>query len=198
MGRQPLPPAPGVSVLAALAAYAHHDDPATRLANRVALLVGSNGPFYPLYVWWIVPEAGVVALATMLASPFFLAIPWLSRRCAWLGRAALPAVGLANTAWTGLLLGPATGVEAFAYPCLVLAGLAWRERWLMLGLLGAGLATQQLVAAWTFAPLSGLAPAMQAQLVALHGFSAAALLSFVVLAAAGLDDPRNRGVAKAP
>lgn len=180
-------------MLAALAAYAHHDDPATRLANRVAILVGANGPFYPLYVWWIVPEAGAAALATMLASPFFLAIPWLSRRRAWLACAALPVVGLANTLWTAALLGPGTGVDVFAYPCIVLAALAWRRRWVMLGLLGAGLATQQLAAAWPFAVASGLDPMLQAQLVALNRFSVAALLAFVVLSVAGTAPAGDRG-----
>lgn len=182
-------------MLAALAAYEHHDDPATRLANRVAILVGANGPFYPLYVWWILPQAGTVALATMLASPFFLAIPWLSRRCAWLARASLPAVGLANTAWTAALLGPATGVGVFAYPCIVLALLAWRERWLMLGLLGAGLAIQYLAGTWPSAPIAGLDAAAQSLLVPLNGFSVGALLAFVVLAVAGLDARQGRATA---
>lgn len=172
-------------MFAALAAYADHEDPATRLANRVAILVGANGPFYPLYVWWILPQAGMAALATMLASPFFLAIPFLSRRRAWLARAALPVVGLANTAWTAALLGPGTGVAAFAYPCIVLAILAWRERWVMLALLGGGLGVQYATTAWPFAAIAGLDAAAQALLVPLNGFSAGALLAFVVIAAAG-------------
>lgn len=179
-------------MLAALAAYAHHHDPATRLANRVALLVGANGPFYPFYVWWIVPEAGMAALATVLASPLFLAIPWLSRHCAWLSRASLPAVGLANTAWTAAVLGPGTGVAAFAYPCIVLAILAWRERWLMLGLLGAGLVTLHIASSWPFATLAALDALAQSRLAPLNGFSVGALLAFVVLAAAGQDDREDK------
>ena len=93
--------------LDALRAYGAHPDPATRIANTIALLVGFNGPFYPLYVWFLVPEAGHAALATMAMSPVFLAIPWLSRRSAAAGRAALPVAGLANTVWTAALLGPA-------------------------------------------------------------------------------------------
>ena len=123
-----------MKALAALRAYGAHADPATRIANTIALLVGFNGPFYPLYVWFLVPEAGTVALATMAMSPVFLAIPWLSRRNAVAGRAALPVAGLANTVWTAALLGPATGVGAFAFPCIALAGLCWREPRLMLAL----------------------------------------------------------------
>ena len=57
MGRQPLPAAAGVRALAALRAYGAHADPATRIGNTIALLVGFNGPFYPLYVWFLLPEA---------------------------------------------------------------------------------------------------------------------------------------------
>ena len=32
--------------------YAAADDPLTGASNRLALIVASNQPFYPLYVWW--------------------------------------------------------------------------------------------------------------------------------------------------
>lgn len=63
-----------------LARYRAHPDPAVQTANTVALVVGSNGPFYPLYVWWLVPETGLIPLLTMLATPFFLAVPLVKRR----------------------------------------------------------------------------------------------------------------------
>jgi len=181
MGRQPLPAAAGVRALAALRAYGAHADPATRIANTIALLVGFNGPFYPLYVWFLLPEAGPAALATMAMSPAFLAIPWLSRRSAMAARAALPVVGLVNTVWTAALLGPATGVGAFAFPCIALAGLCWREPRLMLALLGAGLLAQQAVLHMPVAPLAGLAVASQALLEPLNVASVGALLAFIVI-----------------
>ena len=181
MGRQPLPAATGVRALDALRDYGTHADPTTRIANTIALLVGFNGPFYPAYVWFLVPEAGPASLATMAMSPVFLAIPWLSRRSAVAARAALPAVGLLNTVWTAALLGPATGVGAFVYPCIVLAGLCWRERWVMLALLGAGLAAQQAVQHMGMSPLSGMTVAAQMQLEPLNSVSVGALLAFIVL-----------------
>lgn len=184
MGREPLPAATGVRSVAALRAYGAHPDPATRVANTVALLVGFNGPFYPAYVWFLLPEAGAAALATMAMSPVFLAIPWLSRRRPAAARAALPIAGLVNTVWSAALLGPATGVDAFAFPCIALAGLSWREPRLMLALLGAGLAAQQVSLHMPIAPLAGLAAASQTLLVSLNASGAAALTAFLVLAVA--------------
>lgn len=168
----------------ALRAYGAHADPATRIANTIALLVGFNGPFYPLYVWFLVPEAGPVALATMVMSPVFLAIPWLSRRSAAAARAALPVAGLLNTVWTAALLGPATGVGAFAFPCIALAVLCWREPQLMLALLGFGLMAQQAVLRMPIDPLAGLAAASQALLESLNVISVGALMAFVVITVA--------------
>ena len=170
-----------MGVMDALARYADHPDRATGMANTVALLVASNGPFYPLYVWWMLPEAGMVSCATMLASPFFAAIPWLARQHPALGGAALPVMGLLNTIWTTALLGSESGVAVFAYPCIVLALLCWRERLTLLAVLGLGLAAQQLVLRWPWVPLSGLNAEGQAALVAMNGASVGMLLAFLVL-----------------
>lgn len=186
MGRQPLPAATGVRLFATLGRYIDHADPATRIANSVALLVGSNGPFYPAYVWYLAPEAGPVSLATMAASPFFLAIPWLSRRSAVAARMALPVVGIANTVWTAALLGPATGVAVFLFPCLLLAMLSWREKAALFVLLGAGLAAQQALLRWPWPALSGLDPVVQGNLVALNAMSVGALIAVLVFSLANL------------
>lgn len=193
MGDQPLPVATGVRVLAALRDYGAHPDAATRIANTIALLVGFNGPFYPAYVWFLVPEAGPASLATMAMSPVFLAIPWLSRRSAAFARAALPVVGLLNTVWTAALLGPATGVGVFVYPCIVLAALCWRERWVMLALLGAGLVAQLAVMQMPMSPLSGIPVTAQTGLESLNTISVGALLAFMVITAS-----RDIGTALAP
>ncbi len=186
MGRQPLPAAAAVNLLAALRRYAAHPDAATAAANAVALVVGGNGPFYPAYVWLLDPEAGRMALLTMAASPFFLAIPWLSRRSALAARIALPIVGLANTLWSTALLGAGSGVGLFLLPCLVLAVLLWRDRLAMLGILGLGLAVQQVLLRWPSASLAGLDPAQQAALVVLNATSVGTLLAFLALTLAGV------------
>ncbi len=186
MGRQPLPPEAPVTLLAALRRYAAHADPATAAANTVALVVGSNGPFYPAYIWLIDAEAGHLALWTMLASPFFLAVPWLSRRSGLAARLALVVVGLANTLWSTALLGAESGVGLFLLPCLVLAALLWRDRLALLGVLGLGLAVQQLVLRWPWDSLAGLDLARQQALVVLNATSVGTLLAFLALTLAGL------------
>jgi hypothetical protein len=122
----------------------------------------------------------------MAASPFFLAIPWLSRRAATAARVALPMVGIANTVWTAALLGPATGVAVFLFPCLLLAMLSFREKPALFALLGAGLMAQQALLRWPWPALSGLDPAVQASLVGLNAMSVGALLAVLVVSLAGL------------
>ena len=186
MGRQPLSPEAAVTLLAALRRYAAHADPTTAAANTVALVVGGNGPFYPAYVWLIDAEAGRMALLTMAASPFFLAIPWLSRRSGLAARVALPLVGLANTLWSMALLGAGSGVGLFLLPCLVLAALLWRDRLALLGVLGLALAVQQVLLRWSWPSLAGLDAAQQAALVVLNATSVGTLLAFLALTLAGL------------
>jgi hypothetical protein len=174
-----------VTLLASLRRYADHPDPATAMANTVAMVVGANGPFYPLYVWWLLPEAGLVSLLTMFATPFFLSVPWISRRNGLAGRIALVVVGLANTVWCTALLGPATGVGLFVLPCLMLAGLVWAQRAALFALLGLGLAAQQVVLRWPWPALSGLALEHQAALYVLNASSVAMLLGFLAIVSAG-------------
>ena len=118
--------------MATLKAYAHHPDPRVATANFFALLVASNQPFYPLYVYWTVgPEIGPTAW-TFLSTPFFLAVPALSRWNTLVGRAMLPVAGIANTLLSAKVFGVASGVEIFLVPCAVLALLIFRphERWI--------------------------------------------------------------------
>jgi len=61
-----------------LTRYAAHDDPRAALGNLVALLIVSNQPFYPLYVYWLVGSAAWVALVSFFSTPFFFAVPALA------------------------------------------------------------------------------------------------------------------------
>ena len=78
----PVPPhATATTLTARLRTYAAHDDPATTVANAIALIVGWNGPFYPLYVVALAGAGvGPAVALTALSTPFFLAIPALARR----------------------------------------------------------------------------------------------------------------------
>ncbi|MBN8928194.1 MAG: hypothetical protein J0H19_16420, partial [Rhodospirillales bacterium] len=125
----PVPPhAAATALTSRLRTYAAHDDPATAVANAIALIVGWNGPFYPLYVVALAGAGGGPAVAlTALSTPFFLAIPALARRSSRAGRLALPLIGTANTLWCIKLLGPACGLQLFLLPCVMLAALLHRR-----------------------------------------------------------------------
>ncbi len=168
-----------------LASYLGHAEPETRIANKVALVVGGNGPFYPLYLHWLTPEAGPLSLLTMLAAPLFLAVPLIARQNGFAGRIALIVTGLANVLWCTALLGPASGVPLFVLPCVALALSVWRDRLVMLALLGLCLVAQQGAMRWPWPGLSGLSPERQADLQGMNATSVAALVAFLVLTAAG-------------
>jgi hypothetical protein len=177
-----------VAVLKALlrhqAAYAAHGDPATFAANKIALLLAWNSPLYPIYVLALVGrDALPYGLLTMLVTPFFYAVPWISRFSPSASRIALTLVGAANTIWCLKLFGPVSGVGLFLYPCIVLPALLFRsaERWLMLPLLGLMLALWFVPLTTFGAPLVGLTAPELVRLSALNAGSVAFLLSFMVL-----------------
>lgn len=198
MGHQPLfaappPAAPPVRPLAALRAYAAHEDPATAMANVVALVLGWNGPLYPLYVIALIGRRdGAPAFLTMLAMPLFLAVPALSRRSGTGARAALALVGTANTIWCMKLLGPASGVGLFLLPCIALAALLFHrgERGLFLIAAILPLAALLVPGASFGAPILHLRASQTHRLAALNLVSVACLtflfaLRFARLLAAG-------------
>lgn len=123
----------------AIRRYIHHDDPRAARANLVALVVASNQPFYPIYLYFLVGPAIAPSFWTFLSTPFFLAVPALSRRNSLAGRALLPIAGIANTALSAKAFGTASGVELFLIPCALLAALLFRksERLVALALVGA-------------------------------------------------------------
>lgn len=103
--------------------YIAHPDPATRAANLIAVVVGGNSPFYPLYVALLAGWNRPGVWLTVLATPFFLSIPLLSRRDPAWSRMSLPLVGAVNTVWCSLLLGSPCRVDLFLLPCLALCAL---------------------------------------------------------------------------
>jgi hypothetical protein len=114
------------SIRGRLETYAAAEDPLTGASNRLALIVASNQPFYPLYVWWVTGEATPLLALTFLSTPFFVATPAVSRRFPQLGRLWLPAIGALNTFFCAYVFGEASGVELFLAPCLIIAMLSCR------------------------------------------------------------------------
>ncbi len=175
--------------LAWLRDYADHPDPATAVANLVAIIVGGNGPFYPLFVVLLAGREVVLpSLLTALAFPFFLAIPALSRRWALGARIAMPLVGIANTLWCMKVLGPDAGVDLFLLPCTILAALLYRPRERMLLFLFAGLplAAHFLAFRLLGTPIMDLAPSGAEGLTALNAGSVATLSFVLAIQFAGL------------
>jgi len=131
-----------------LGAYAAHGDPLTAACNRIALLVASGQPTYPLYVWWIVGGPWQAACWTFLSTPLFLSVPAAARRRGMAGRALLVVAGIANVVLSAKAFGVASGVAWFLVPTALITLLALGRliplmvavhlaAWLALGHLGA-------------------------------------------------------------
>jgi hypothetical protein len=164
-----------------LRAYATHPDPATAAACFVAVVLASNGPFYPLYVVALVGWArGHVAFLTMSATPFFLAVPLLARRAPAVGRGVLWLVGTINTVWCMKLLGPASGVGVFLLPCIALAVLL-PAGWARLAGAAAPLLPLLTPNEWLGRPIMALTSGQNAHLAHLNSFSAACLMGLLAL-----------------
>lgn len=110
-----------------VAAYAADEDPLTSASNRLALILASNQPFYPLYVRWVTGEANGALALTFLSTPFFLASPWIAKRFPGVGRLWFPTIGAINTFFCGFVFGDASGVEWFLLPCIVITILSCRS-----------------------------------------------------------------------
>lgn len=121
-----------------LAAYVGNDDPLVAMCNKIAVLLGLNQPFYPLFVYWIVSDRYEPALFTLLSMPLFLAVPAIAKRHPKLARLTLCGVGTANTVLGMLVLGQASGVEVFLLPCALLAATIFLPSERLQGLLLSG------------------------------------------------------------
>lgn len=185
MGREPLSPAsriqPDVNPLRRLGDYAVHPDPLAAACNRIALLVASNQPFYPLYLWWIVGGDWPMSCWTFLSTPFFACVPVVARRNAIAGRIMLPLTGIANGILSTKALGEASGVELFLIPCGLIACLAFRrEEWRIAAvLLGATLGAGLLHSRYGF-PLGHFEAPEYAHFRRLNAMSVATLSAVIV------------------
>ena len=107
--------------------YAAHRDPLVATGNLLALMLGGNTPFYPLFVYAVVGHAAFPrAFWGFLVLPFFLAVPAVTRRAPLGGRVLLVVAGTANTVLCSYIYGIASGVWLFLVPCAALATLLFR------------------------------------------------------------------------
>lgn len=169
-----------------IAAYVADPDPRVSACNAIALIVVANQPFYPLYVAVSVSPVVWPTALTFLSTPFFAAVPALSRRWPRFGRALLPLTGMANVVVSAKAFGAASGAGVFLFPCALIAGAFFRpsERPIALALIA--LATAVFFAIDGLAPLHAYAPGEYAAFVRLNALSAGALVAFIGLLIAGL------------
>ena len=165
----------------AITAYAEADDPRLAAANRLALLVASNQPFYPLYIRALVGDDGWTSTLTFLSTPFFLAVPYVGRRWPIIARMMLPLVGAANSFLAAKAFGAASGAELFLCPCAIIAALAFGrgERRPMLAVVGALLAMLLIFHDRLGAPLHFFSAEQYSALLNLNLWSAAGLSALV-------------------
>lgn len=198
MGRKPLSPASSLTPSPSMnrlrhmwdriAAYAAHDDPMVAACNLIALVVASNQPFYPLYVYWTVSDHVWPAVFTFLSTPLFLAVPAVARRYSKIGRALLPIVGMANTILSAKVFGPASGVEIFLIPCALIAATFFRpsERLLAFILIGGAILIYFGFNGAYGTPVHIYTSSEYQAFVRLNAMSAGTLSVFVGLIASGL------------
>ena len=168
-------------------------DPLTSATVTIAWVIFANKPFYPLYVWWLVGNGVPASLGTLLAAPFFLAIPFIARSRPLIARFALPLVGALDTIFETKLFGQGSGTELFLAPCIMLAALAFypEEKWWqrsLAALLFSAMVLQhnhlgQALHLWSDKDLSTL--------FNLNTFAVASLMTFVALRYAGIGRPRS-------
>jgi hypothetical protein len=173
--------------------YATHGDPRTAVANTVALLVASNQPFYPLYLYWAVSPTVWPAFVTFLSTPLFLAVPALARRNALTGRMALMVAGIGNTVLCRFVFGAASGVDAFLMPCIVLAIMLFRRSERLIGFAFATLCygIYLIPDAWLGAPAYPYRPDELAAFQRLNFLSAAGLTAVLALMFANAFEPET-------
>jgi hypothetical protein len=195
MGRQSLPLAPDLTRLGDrtrdiwrwVGAYAANPDPRVASCNTIALLVASNQPFYPLYVYFSVSRHIAPTLLTFLSTPFFLAIPAVSRRFPVFGRALLPLTGLGNVVVSAKAFGAASGVAIFIVPCALIAAAFFRpsERIIAFALLALALATFLGIDTYASDPVHTYSQTEYAAFVRLNALSASALVTLLGLMLSG-------------
>jgi hypothetical protein len=171
-----------------LVAYAAHQDPRVANCNAIALLVASNQPFYPLYVYFGVSWHVAPTFLTFLSTPFFVSVPAVSRRSSLLGRALLPLTGLGNVIVSAKAFGAASGVAMFIVPCALIAAVFFRpsERIVALALLALSLGIFLGIDQYSSTPVHTYSPTEYAAFVHLNALSASAVVVFLGLMLSGL------------
>lgn len=130
--------------------YVAHPDPRMRYGNRIAVLVGTNQPLFPLTLYAVMGEAARPSLWGIPSTIVFCVIPLVARRHALLAKILLSLYASLHTAGYVLLMGQHAGFELFFTSCILLAALLFGPKqramgWALCAVpMGLFLALQQL------------------------------------------------------
>ncbi len=169
-----------------LAAYATHPDPMTAACNRIALLVASSQPTYPLYLWWLVGGPWWLACWTFVSTPVFCLVPWAARRNSVFGPALLVLAGFGNGLIAAKALGAGSGVELFLVPEALIALLALRAASRLRRALLAGAIVTFWLGRHLGPALGAFTPEQTAQMARINAGSALVLTLVVLWSLGGL------------
>ncbi|MEZ2223825.1 hypothetical protein [Rhizobium sp. RCC_161_2] len=151
-------------------------------------MIIANKPFYPLYVWWLVGNGIVASLGTLIAVPFFLAIPFLASRSPLAARLALPLIGTIDTLFETKLFGTGSGTALFLAPCIMLAALSFHggEKWWQRGVTAFIFLAFIISRIYIGLPLHAWTDTDLSTLLNLNAFAVASLMAFIALRYAGV------------
>lgn len=183
-----------MTVARRLGAYLDHDNARVATANRLALLIAANQPFYPVFLYLALGKPLPVAAWTLLSTPGFLAVPALSHRFPTLARVLLVFSGIGNTLLCLALYGEDSGVALFLLPCVMIAALSFtnKEGTVRLALVALGLAAF----VGTHGRIPGrtvfVAPDAYNALWSVHAYSVAMLTALIGLQFSNLEQRSDR------
>ncbi|NTG45429.1 hypothetical protein G6L83_30735 [Agrobacterium rhizogenes] len=163
-------------------------DPLTRASIAIAWMIIANKPLYPLYLWWLVGNGIVASLGTLIAVPFFLAIPFLASRSPLAARLALPLIGAIDTLFETKLFGTGSGTALFLAPCIMLAALSFHaeEKWWQRGVTAFTFLAFIISRIYIGLPLHAWTDADLSTLLNLNAFAVASLMAFIAFRYAGV------------
>jgi hypothetical protein len=175
--------------------YSASNDPSVAACNTIAMMIASNQPFYPIYIWWIAGSGAWVGIPDALSGIVFFAVPAVTRRFPLLGRVALVVVSVVNVVICSAMLGEPAGVQLLFMPCAMLAAIlfTWRERFVMITLTSLPLAAWLLTRGKWDTPPIRFTPDAYRGLFTLNALSAGSLMIVFGWILAGIHRPPAAG-----
>lgn len=125
-----------VALLARFNAYRAHPDPHMQAANTFALVLASDGPLYPLYLWFLIGRGFWPSLLPLWVVPVYGLLPLFARRRPQAARVLLVVASIANITLYTLLFGAPAEFQLFLLPCITLSLFFHRRERLLAWALG--------------------------------------------------------------